>query len=332
MQRGYRPDGDHEPFGFHDGISQPSVAGLSGEGVPTGEFILGYANHFSVFPPTPVVPAEMDADAVLPALLNPYHDAGSLRDLGINGSYVVYRKLQQEVAGFWQFMQREAAHESGADRTDRAIELAARCVGRWPSGAPLVLAPEADDPRLGDRDDFLYRADPDGLACPIGSHIRRSNPRDDLKPYTAAQSLSMSGAHRLLRRARVFGPQLVDPAVRRNPAGMRNRRSVLERDDDGTPRGIHFFCVNASISRQFEFVQQTWCNNPRFGALTDNKDPIFGDNARTGQPSSHMTVPRLPIRQRTGPLPRFVTVKAGAYLFMPGLAALRFLAADLTSP
>ena len=60
MQSGYRPDGDHEPFGFHDGIAQPSIAGIAGDGVPTGEFILGYQNHFQIVPPTPVVPAELD--------------------------------------------------------------------------------------------------------------------------------------------------------------------------------------------------------------------------------------------------------------------------------
>ena len=60
MQSGYRPDGDHEPFGFHDGIAQPSIAGITGDGVPTGEFILGYQNHYQIVPPTPVVPAELD--------------------------------------------------------------------------------------------------------------------------------------------------------------------------------------------------------------------------------------------------------------------------------
>ena len=91
----------------------------------------------------------------------------------------------------------------------------------------------------------------------------------------------MSEAHRLLRRARVFGPALFDPAVlsmsRRSPAAT----ALLALADDGRARGIHFFCVNASIRSQFEFVQQTWCNNPRFGGLNDNKDPIIGDNNRT---------------------------------------------------
>jgi Dyp-type peroxidase family len=327
MQSGHRPAGDYEPFGFHDGISQPAVAGLTGDGVPTGEFILGYPNHFAVVPPSPVVPAELDRQNVLPPVVKPHRGARPLRDLGINGSYVVYRKLQQDVAGFWSFMTREAARD-GRENAGRAIELAARCVGRWPSGAPLVLASAADNPADGNRDDFLYGGDPDGLACPLGAHIRRANPRDGLKPYSATQSLSMSEAHRLLRRARVFGPALFDPSVLRSLAMTDSGVSLLNRPAEDIARGIHFFCVNASIKRQFEFVQQTWCNNPRFNGLHDNKDPILGDNARVGQPSSHMIIPDWPVRRRTGALPRFVSVRGGAYLFMPSLSALRFLAAE----
>jgi Dyp-type peroxidase family len=330
MQNGYRPEGDYEPFGFHDGIAQPSIAGIGGEGVPTGEFILGYSNHYGIIPPTPVVPAKLDAKGLLPLLDNPYHASERLSDLGFNGSYVVYRKLQQDVAGFWQFLKRETRDGGGAELdAGRLIWLGARLVGRWPSGAPLVLAPNGDDPRLGNRDDFLYRGDGDGLSCPLGAHIRRTNPRDDIKPYPAAESLSMSEAHRLLRRARVFGTPLFDATVLSDPASAACRAAILALADDGRARGIHFFCVNANIRSQFEFVQQTWCNNANFGGLNDNKDPINGDNDRTGQPSSHMTIPgRLP-RQRTGPLPRFVTVKAGAYLFMPSIRALRFLAAPV---
>jgi len=330
MQTGYRPDGDHEPFGFHDGIAQPSIAGISGDGVPTGEFILGYPNHYRILPPTPVVPAELDAGALLPSSENPYHAPVPYRDLGANGSYVVYRKLQQDVAGFWQFMRQESVRAKGEEDAHYMVWLASRCVGRWPSGAPLVLAPQADDPRIGDRDDFRYRDDPDGLRCPLGAHVRRTNPRDDIKPYPAAQSLSMAEAHRLLRRARVFGPSLFKPADLTDAASAASRTAVLALAEDGRPRGIHFFCVNASIRSQFEFVQQTWCNNPRFGGLNDNKDPITGDNNRAGEPASHMTIPARPFRHRTAALPRFVTVKGGAYLFMPSLKALRFLSATVS--
>jgi deferrochelatase/peroxidase EfeB len=326
MQSGYRPDGDYEPFGFHDGIGQPSIAGISGEGTPTGEFILGYLNHYGNVPPTPVVPAELDANAILPSLDNPYH-VSRLRDLGLNGSYVVYRKLQQDVAGFWQFLRCEADRTGGDVDPCRMVWLAAHLVGRWPSGTALMLSANADDSRQRDRNDFFYRDDPDGVSCPLGAHIRRTNPRNDIKPYPAAESLSMSEAHRLLRRARVFGPALFDPTVLADPTSAACRAAIVALVDDGRVRGIHFFCVNASIRSQFEFVQQTWCNNPRFGGLNDNKDPIIGANDRVGEPSSHMTIPGESRQWRTAPLPRFVTVRGGAYLFMPSMRALRFLAA-----
>ena len=324
-QRGYRPSGDHEPFGFHDGVGQPSVAGIDGEGVPTGEFVLGYENHYQVMPPTPVVPASLSAGDLLREYANPYHTSARLRDLGFNGSFVVYRKLQQDVAGFWQFAKREADRSGATDDPCRMVWLAARMVGRWPSGTALMLSADADDATQRERNDFLYREDPAGLRCPIGAHIRRTNPRDDVKPYPAAESLSMTEAHRILRRARAFGPTLFDPTVLADPTSDACRAAILALADDGRARGIHFFAVNASIRSQFEFIQQTWCNNPRFGGLYDNKDPICGDNNRAGEPSSHMVIPREPRPLRTSALPRFVTVKAGAYLFMPSLRALRFL-------
>ncbi len=324
-QNGYRPSGGHEPFGFHDGIAQPSIRGIPGDGVPTGEFILGYENHYGLVPPGPAVPDGLEGSAVLRPLRNPYHESSRLRDLGVNGSYVVYRKLQQDVAGFWQFMQREALRATGRSDVAHMIWVASRMMGRWPSGAPLAMAPEHDDPRLGDRDDFLYDDDVDGFGCPLGAHVRRTNPRAVLKPYPTAESLSMSEAHRLLRRGRVFGPPLFDAAALQESEAAAS--ALIDVADDGVARGVHFFCVNASIKSQFEFVQQTWCNNPRFGGLTVNKDPIAGDNARSGAPATHMEIPQSPTAYRTAALPRFVTVKAGAYLFMPSITALRFLSA-----
>ena len=162
---------------------------------------------------------------------------------------------------------------TGAADTSYMIRLASKCVGRWPSGASLILAPEADDPRAADRDDFTYGDDPDGLSCPFGAHVRRTHPRDVIKPYRPRSILSMSEAHRLLRRARVFGPPLFDPALLTNPANAADRKALLDLADDGQKRGIHFFCVNASIRSQFEFVQQNWSNNPRFGGLERQQGP-----------------------------------------------------------
>ena len=327
MQRGYRPANDREPFGFRDGIAQPAIAGIAGSGVPTGEFILGYENHYRSIPPTPA--AALDPHGILPPLDNPHHAASALRDFGRNGSYVVYRKLQQDVAGFWRFMRDEAIRVKGEADPAYMVWLAARFVGRWPSGAPLALFPDADDPRQGDRDDFRYGHDPQGFGCPMGAHVRRANPRDVIRPNPAQQSLSMSEAHRLLRRARVFGPPLFDPLLLQEAKGTATGDALREIRDDGRARGTHFFCVNASIRSQFEFVQQTWCNNPHFGGLHDNKDPIAGDAARAGETPSRMTIPGQST-VRTAAFPRFVTVRASAYFFMPGLTALRFLASATT--
>lgn len=327
LQRGYRPESGAEPFGFHDGVAQPAIAGLKDGGVPTGEFILGYENHYGLMPPTPAVPRALDPGGVLPRLENPYHAGEELGDLGRHGSFAVYRKLQQDVVGFWRFMDAEAARLGRADPAT-VVWLASKCVGRWPSGAPLVASPAADDPRLGDLDDFGYAGDPAGLACPIGAHVRRMNPRDDLKPYAPAQSRSMSEAHRLLRRGRAYGPPLVDRAVlERLSAGERVAAVLAGPGADGHARGIHFVCINANLKSQFEFVQQTWANNPHFGGLHDNTDPIAGARRSSGDGPSRMTIPRDDATLRTRPLPSFITVKGGAYLFIPSLTALRFLAA-----
>jgi hypothetical protein len=103
------------------------------------------------------------------------------------------------------------------------------------------------------------------------------------------------------------------------------RQLELRRRRRRRERGVHFLCLNASIRSQFEFVQQSWCNHRHFAGLSDDKDPIAGDNGRPDWPS-FMTLPRPEGAVRTSPLPRFVTVRGGAYLFVPSLAALGFLA------
>src|SRR5579859_1076037 len=178
--------GDDEPFGFHDGISQPVIDGLprasragGGPAVPAGEFVLGYPNAYGQFTDRPLLPPSADPGRLLPA-----DPAGSgAADLGRNGSYLVLRQLEQDVGGFWHYARQAARRPDGAADAERAVALAAKMVGRWPSGAPLVKTPDRDDPRLGGDNDFrYYHADPLGLACPLGAHIRRMNPRDSLPP------------------------------------------------------------------------------------------------------------------------------------------------------
>jgi Dyp-type peroxidase family len=233
------------------------------------------------------------------------------RDLGRNGSYLVFRQLAQDVKGFWEFFRQATGDGEDADST-ACIHLAAKMVGRWPSGAPVTKAPERDDPALGNDNDFGYHErDAAGLKCPIGAHIRRTNPRDSLEPDPGSEkSVEFADRHRILRRGRAYG----DPVVE-----SMQPEEIMQSDAAGE-RGLHFICLNANISRQFEFVQQTWTNNPRFDGLYDDPDPIVG-------PGGKFTEQATPVRRRIHDVPRFVTVRGGAYFFLPGLRALRYLAA-----
>jgi len=302
--------GDIEPFGFRDGISQPVPAGFGRDGrmddtINPGEFVLGYTNEYGLLTDRPLVEAAMDPRNLLPA-----DSAGSAdRDLGRNGSYLVVRQLEQDVRGFWRFMEERA----GGGVESGPVGLAAKMVGRWPGGAPLALAPGADDNALAKSNDFGYhRDDPGGIRCPIGAHVRRANPRDSLDPNPgSADSIALNKRHRILRRGRAYGPFLP-------------REAALASAADGVERGLHFACIVANISRQFEFVQHTWANNPKFDGLYDEVDPITGSRSESG---SNFSMPANPVRQRLTGIPSFVTVRGGAYFFMPGIRATRYLAA-----
>jgi deferrochelatase/peroxidase EfeB len=245
------------------------------------------------------------------------------RDFGRNGTYLVYRKLAQDVAGFWRFIEHASDGLGGAEDIEEKHKqmrwLAAKFTGRWPGGAPLTLSPDQDDAKLEKENNFTYRPeDMNGNACPIGSHIRRSNPRDSILRVkdTAEQSFRTSGEHRIIRRGIGYGEPLFPAEAIENP------HVPMGIQDDGRPRGLQFFAINASIKRQFEFIQQTWLNNSKFNGLEDNKDPISGDNDGL----SHMEIQSDPLRIRITGVPRFVTVKGGAYFFLPSITALNFLA------
>jgi Dyp-type peroxidase family len=295
----YGEDGTaREHFGFADGISQPLIEGTpagraySVHRVKPGEFILGYEDETGSVPDSPRVPAA----AGLPAL------AGEprLADFGRNGSYLVARQLEQDVAGFW----RDVAARTGTppEHVD-SQRLAAAIVGRWPDGTLMVEepggAPEVPDNEFG----FVSR-DPDGFGCPLGAHVRRVNPRDALEGRPA-DSWRAVNRHRLLRRGRPYGP----PAESRTVP-------------DGQERGLLFLGFNADLVRQFEFILAQWVNNPAFGRVDGECDPLLGarDPART------MTRQQRGVRQRLVNLPHVVTVKGSAYFFLPGRRALEYLA------
>ncbi len=296
-----------EHFGFADGISQPAIDGYHPapgdlHRVKPGEFLLGYKNEYDLYTERPFVPAARDPFAHLPLDIE-----GSPRhDFGHNGTYLAFRQLRQHVPAFFGTLDALTRNPDGSPNTHARERLAAQMIGRWPSGTSLIEAPYADDVSKARDNEFRYHhGDRDGLKCPLGAHVRRVNPRDALAPKPGSdRSLAVNHRHRLIRRGRAYGPEL--------PAGA---------DDDQQERGLMFIALNANISRQFEFVQHSWILDPRFNGFSGAADPIVG-----ALPNNQFVAPADPVRARALGLPRFVTVAGGAYFFMPGIRALRFLA------
>ena len=212
-----------------------------------------------------------------------------------NGSYAAYRRMEEHVGAFRDFLR-----EHGQTPEEQEL-IAAKLMGRWRSGAPLVLAPEKDDPALGAdpqrNNDFGYKeSDPHGYAVPLGAHMRRMNPRD-----TAANM----NRRRMIRRGATYGPHLPEDAP-----------------EDGQDRGIAAFVICGSLIRQFEFAQNVWANDKNFHELANERDPIIGNQDGTLE----FKIPKRPIRKKITGLPAFTSVRGGAYFFLPGLNALRYLA------
>jgi deferrochelatase/peroxidase EfeB len=295
-------------FGYRDSISQPTVIGAPPRKHPipddqppvaTGEFLLGYVNETN------------GTYTVQPA------------ELSKNGSYAAFRILEQDVAGFDAFLSEYAA-KAGID-----VEmLAAKVCGRWRNGNPLELEPDAPGTVLPVTrlNDFTYvsqdaaQDDTLGLKCPIGSHLRRNNPRN------AAVVGTDSTHHRIVRRAMPYGPPY-DPA---HP------------DPVPTPRGLIGYFINASLSNQFEFLTSQWNLDSAFvksasgpgGSSAGNavfnisgQDVFLGVNdpasssftlAAPGAKGANNTV-------LTG-FSRMITTRGGAYCFLPGISGLRYLA------
>jgi Dyp-type peroxidase family len=309
LQRANSHNGQREHFGFTDGFAQPGIEGdgrgvVPGRGLPerwwpwqrwndpdrprsrnerwlawrslkAGEFVLGYEDEDGGLPAAPAAP------------------------YGRNGTFMVWRKLEQDVPAFRAFTTREEERLGS-----RPGFVAAKMVGRWPDGSPLALRPRGPDVALGDDkervNDYRYRDDTDGAACPLGAHTRRVNPRDAL-----GWGNRRARRHRLVRRGMPYGPELV------------------EGENEADERGLVFVCLQASIARQFEIVQSNWINDGNLFGLGDDRDPITAVTNGSGRMVVHG--PDVCI---LGPLPSFTTLRGGAYLFVPGLAALRAIAFD----
>jgi Dyp-type peroxidase family len=302
----------HEHFGFLDGISQPGIRGLTPVSPPSTAPEQGLAGQDLIWPGEFILghPGQDPSDSVKPGPIAPLPLPAPWAK---NGSYMVFRRLEQRVPEFRAFVAAQAA-QLGMDRE----LLAARMVGRWRSGAPLELTPLEDRPWLGGdarrNNDFGYADDPFQRACPYAAHIRKANPRDDV-PGQRAERLT----HRIIRASIPFGSEVTPGEVR-----------------TAHERGLMFVCYQASIPRQFEWIQSRQADNPDFvggkvrpdnrAPVTPGYDPIIGQASGGGPRVMDEPAPNYPAGNRRTALDipdQFVVLTAAAYFFMPSILALR---------
>lgn len=310
-----------EHFGYTDGIGDPIFEGLPGRPervigrgkqikdgqwapLATGEFILGHHDEAKEYPSAPA-----------PQLLSR------------NGTFMVYRKLHENVGSFNAYLEQEGSKYPGGKEL-----LAAKFVGRWrDNGAPLVSAPDAHSKAAWDaifcqatsqeRDrmlsGFTYDNDVHGAKCPFSAHMRRINPRASLEltPQAFDTPGALSNRRRVIRRGLPYG-EVKDP--------MR---------DDGN-HGIVIMMLNASINRQFEFVQQQWINYGNDFKAANDKEIILGNH---GDEYPSKAVLQVEPDSDEAPyflnkIPRLVETRGGDYFFIPSMTALRMIAQGIVDP
>jgi Dyp-type peroxidase family len=291
-----------EHFGFTDGFGNPDYLGVvrktqPGQGklmpdgswapLATGELLLGYADEAGELPVAPV-----------PHIL------------ASNGTFMVYRKLHQNVATFHAYLDEHAPLYGGGRE-----KLAAKFIGRWRDGTPLELSPDAPDFALTQdpnrSTNFTYGADAAGTRCPIGAHIRRVHPRDAF-----GFEGRLINRRRITRRGLPYGPVAAEG------------EPVSDSDD----RGVIFMALNASISRQFEFVQQQWVEYGNDAHLGNDKDGLMGNHGGHGKfvIQGDRTAANPPLV--CAKLPNFVELRGGDYFFLPSITALGMIAMGLVDP
>jgi Dyp-type peroxidase family len=338
----------HEHFGFKDGISQPGIRGRVSatefltarenpenpdQGKPgqdllhAGEFIFGY--------PTQI--GEPDRDENGKAIEGLNVKPGDIATAGptwaTNGSYLVFRRLRQDVKGFHAFLKATATMLSTQNPAFAGMtpeKLGAKLVGRWASGAPIVKAPDRDNPELTNDLDFEFEGendDPQGFKCPFAGHIRKAYPRDTTRPLDSEEPFineSATQTHRLLRRGIPFGKQMAGCPMR-SLTSLSGLKALFQRKDKGD-RGLLFLAYQTSIERQFEFVSGVWVNNPSFPGAGDGHDPILGQSDDPATRDRTVTL-QAPGQNSEVKLPTdWVIPTGGGYFFSPSISALEHLA------
>jgi Dyp-type peroxidase family len=350
----------HEPFGFADGISQPVIRGtykaLRGADpihiVEAGEFILGYPDNRGYTPPGPTLNAIHDPANLLPVAAVAASDFSNNivnvdRDLGRNGSFLAIRELEQNVDEFRDYCRREGARLKLPDGVRAPAEefIAAKIVGRWRDGSPLVRYPR------------FSAADAPVPAHPLsraGAGVAMSSQRLTMQIPVAPGPLNTGAAGANAKpkfepdNDFLFGTE--DPQGLRCPLGAHIRRAnpresfhpgSLEQieitnrhriirvgrsyvPEPGQMAGLFFMCLNGDIERQFEFVQQTWVGGSSFHGLSDERDPLVGGRSE----AKAYTIPKSDGPMRLKDLPSFVRTRGGGYFFLPGRRTIEYLASE----
>jgi Dyp-type peroxidase family len=291
-----------EHFGYTDGFGNPDYLGVERDTQPgqgkllsdgswaplaTGELLLGYADEAGELPVAPV-----------PHLL------------ASNGSFMVYRKLHQNVATFRRYLDDKGTRYAGGKD-----KFAAKLIGRWPDGTPIELSPDAPDPKIvADKTrnvNFTFGNDLNGVRCPVGAHVRRTNPRDAF-----GFNGQLINRRRITRRGLPYGPYVPETQPAR---------------DDGE-HGIIFMALNASLFRQFEFVQQQWVEYGNDARLGNDKDMLMGNHEGHDRYTIQGTEDPNNPPFVCGDLPNFVELRGGDYFFLPSMTALRMIVAGTVDP
>ncbi|MFL6258074.1 MAG: Dyp-type peroxidase [Thermoanaerobaculia bacterium] len=349
----------HEHFGFKDGISQPGARGMlrrspakyltprlidpvrspqpdpktpefSRPGQPLvwpGQFVFGYKPQDRNDPRKPLSDVMMSGPA-----------------WARNGSFLVLRRLRQDVKAFQDFVVtatgRLSAMPGFAGITPK--RLASMLVGRWPGGAPLSRSATAEDEDLG-RDGYannyfqfaqssppplslkpevghpgdtftLSARDRTGVVCPLSAHIRKVNPRDTVTEQGNQHDVL---TRLVLRRGIPFGPPYPGE-LGAGPGG-----ATLAAGEISSQRGLIFVSYQTSIENQFAFVQKNWVDDPRNPNGSGGEDPVIGQSSEDQQRHRFFDVTAAGQHPVTLELAReWVIPTGGGFFFSPSISAI----------